>query len=330
MFSLQQQHQPERYVGPSAYDPSRDLSPNLPVDNKSSMGDVEHYPSNLTTNNLTPNNGTTNNSCSNTNNNNNSCGVSSCNYRQGPTTSNFEVGHQTDCLGYGARRNPSPVPFNRYEQKAAYPLRPSSPSLISQFDNSGTKLNHVQSNKQQQQSSPTYPFKSPSPSCFKLKKPSSPTPCPFNSTNLKDFKPNFEFGKFNNNNNNNNTSNNNKNNNDGQCPGEFQNFQPKVEQLATPSTPPTPLSTSEESTECAGCGRRISDRFYLSAVDRKWHAACLQCCQCHAALDGEITCFTRHGNIYCKKDYYRYVAHEYFFKTQVGNRIRDTTTKKIH
>lgn len=56
---------------------------------------------------------------------------------------------------------------------------------------------------------------------------------------------------------------------------------------------------------CAGCGLRITDRYYLSAVDRRWHATCLQCCQCRNALDGEITCFSRDGNIYCKKDYYR-------------------------
>lgn len=56
---------------------------------------------------------------------------------------------------------------------------------------------------------------------------------------------------------------------------------------------------------CAGCGQRISDRFYLEAVDRIWHAACLQCCQCRNTLDEEGTCFSRDGNIYCKKDYYR-------------------------
>lgn len=67
-----------------------------------------------------------------------------------------------------------------------------------------------------------------------------------------------------------------------------------------------PVSTDEdEIAVCAGCGRRISDRFYLFAVDRRWHASCLQCSQCRRALDGEVTCFARDGNIYCKKDYYR-------------------------
>ncbi|KAK1117425.1 hypothetical protein K0M31_016629 [Melipona bicolor] len=71
--------------------------------------------------------------------------------------------------------------------------------------------------------------------------------------------------------------------------------------------PPTPPAQSEDvpGVVCAGCGLRISDRFYLQAVDRRWHAACLQCSHCRQGLDGEVTCFSRDGNIYCKKDYYR-------------------------
>ncbi|RZF37768.1 hypothetical protein LSTR_LSTR012483 [Laodelphax striatellus] len=61
----------------------------------------------------------------------------------------------------------------------------------------------------------------------------------------------------------------------------------------------------DELVVCAGCGGRICDRYYLYAVDRRWHAACLQCSQCHRALDKEVTCFARDGSIYCKKDYYR-------------------------
>ncbi|GLV32111.1 apterous [Carabus blaptoides fortunei] len=80
---------------------------------------------------------------------------------------------------------------------------------------------------------------------------------------------------------------------------------PKLEPLQRTGTPPTPPATSDEVAVCAGCGHRIADRFYLQAVDRRWHAACLQCCQCRNTLDGEITCFSRDGNIYCKKDYYR-------------------------
>lgn len=76
---------------------------------------------------------------------------------------------------------------------------------------------------------------------------------------------------------------------------------PKIE------PPPTPPSNSDDppGVVCAGCGLRISDRFYLLAVDRRWHAACLQCSHCRQGLDNEFTCFSKDGNIYCKKDYYR-------------------------
>lgn len=87
----------------------------------------------------------------------------------------------------------------------------------------------------------------------------------------------------------------------------FEHHIPKLEPLPAPGTPPTPPPACEDAAVCAGCGLRIADRFYLQAVDRRWHAACLQCCQCRNTLDGEITCFSRDGNIYCKKDYYRWV-----------------------
>ncbi|CAH1390978.1 unnamed protein product [Nezara viridula] len=61
----------------------------------------------------------------------------------------------------------------------------------------------------------------------------------------------------------------------------------------------------KEEVVCAGCHLRITDRFYLFAVDRRWHASCLQCSQCRVPLDGEVTCFARDGSIFCKKDYYR-------------------------
>lgn len=59
---------------------------------------------------------------------------------------------------------------------------------------------------------------------------------------------------------------------------------------------------------CAGCGGKISDRYYLLAVDRQWHLSCLTCCQCKVQLDSELTCFSRDGHIYCKEDYYRLFA----------------------
>lgn len=80
---------------------------------------------------------------------------------------------------------------------------------------------------------------------------------------------------------------------------------PKLEPIQPSTTPPSSPTCNDDVAICAGCGMRITDRFYLQAVDRRWHASCLQCCQCRNTLDGDVTCFSRDGNIYCKKDYYR-------------------------
>ncbi|ELT97041.1 hypothetical protein CAPTEDRAFT_43751, partial [Capitella teleta] len=59
---------------------------------------------------------------------------------------------------------------------------------------------------------------------------------------------------------------------------------------------------------CAGCGEKITDRYYLQAVERAWHANCLRCAQCKLPLDSEVTCYARDGSIFCKEDYYRLFA----------------------
>uniref|UniRef100_A0A663MKZ3 LIM zinc-binding domain-containing protein n=1 Tax=Athene cunicularia TaxID=194338 RepID=A0A663MKZ3_ATHCN len=63
---------------------------------------------------------------------------------------------------------------------------------------------------------------------------------------------------------------------------------------------------SQKPALCAGCGGKISDRYYLLAVDKQWHLRCLKCCECKLALESELTCFAKDGSIYCKEDYYRY------------------------
>jgi len=94
----------------------------------------------------------------------------------------------------------------------------------------------------------------------------------------------------------------------------FSDFSKQQGSPSGPLAPPLPAPLAQCKMEqenaaavvtCAGCCSRISDRYYLLAVDRKWHVTCLQCSQCRQALDGEVTCFARDGNIYCKKDYYR-------------------------
>ncbi|XP_029624605.1 LIM domain transcription factor LMO4-B [Salmo trutta] len=61
---------------------------------------------------------------------------------------------------------------------------------------------------------------------------------------------------------------------------------------------------------CAGCGRRIADRFLLFSMERYWHTRCLKCSCCHAQL-GEIgtTCYSKGGMILCKNDYIRLFGH---------------------
>ncbi|XP_067141187.1 LIM/homeobox protein Lhx2-like [Centruroides vittatus] len=59
---------------------------------------------------------------------------------------------------------------------------------------------------------------------------------------------------------------------------------------------------------CAACDVRITDRYYLLAVDREWHMQCLKCSLCKEQLDSQTSCFSRNGNIYCKVDYYKLFA----------------------
>ncbi|XP_029115178.1 LIM/homeobox protein Lhx2 isoform X2 [Scleropages formosus] len=65
------------------------------------------------------------------------------------------------------------------------------------------------------------------------------------------------------------------------------------------------ISSGERVALCAGCGGKISDRYYLLAVDKQWHMRCLTCCECKLNLESELTCFSKDGSIYCKEDYYR-------------------------
>uniref|UniRef100_A0A8C8VH44 LIM homeobox 2 n=1 Tax=Pelusios castaneus TaxID=367368 RepID=A0A8C8VH44_9SAUR len=66
-----------------------------------------------------------------------------------------------------------------------------------------------------------------------------------------------------------------------------------------------PSISTERAALCAGCGGKISDRYYLLAVDKQWHMRCLKCCECKLNLESELTCFSKDGSIYCKEDYYR-------------------------
>ena len=81
---------------------------------------------------------------------------------------------------------------------------------------------------------------------------------------------------------------------------------------SSPSALPPPTTLLELPVDhqgpplCAGCRLRIVDKFYLCAVEAKWHAACLKCSDCGVELANQLSCFERDGNIYCKEDYIRW------------------------
>jgi hypothetical protein len=64
--------------------------------------------------------------------------------------------------------------------------------------------------------------------------------------------------------------------------------------------------TSMVAKECAGCGKRIVERFLLKAMDIFWHEDCLKCGCCDCRL-GEVgsTLYIKANLILCKRDYLR-------------------------
>ena len=80
---------------------------------------------------------------------------------------------------------------------------------------------------------------------------------------------------------------------------------------ATDSLALLQIETSEggegEPPLCAGCRIRIQDKYYLCAVEKKWHSSCLKCAECGAELENEASCFEKEGQIYCRDDYLRSV-----------------------
>ncbi|KAK7873170.1 hypothetical protein R5R35_006390 [Gryllus longicercus] len=58
--------------------------------------------------------------------------------------------------------------------------------------------------------------------------------------------------------------------------------------------------------ECAGCGKKITERFLLKALDVFWHEDCLKCGCCDCRL-GEVgsTLYTKADLILCRRDYLR-------------------------
>ncbi|ROI15374.1 LIM domain only protein 3 [Anabarilius grahami] len=67
---------------------------------------------------------------------------------------------------------------------------------------------------------------------------------------------------------------------------------------------------------CAGCNRKIKDRYLLKALDKYWHEDCLKCACCDCRL-GEVgsTLYTKANLILCRRDYLRHYKHKMSLKT---------------
>ena len=63
---------------------------------------------------------------------------------------------------------------------------------------------------------------------------------------------------------------------------------------------------------CAGCNRKIKDRYLLKALDKYWHEDCLKCACCDCRL-GEVgsTLYTKANLILCRRDYLRQATHNH-------------------
>ena len=94
-----------------------------------------------------------------------------------------------------------------------------------------------------------------------------------------------------------------------------------TEKCAAGVTSSPPSSSSDGVVTCAGCERVITDRFFLQAVDRKWHVTCLTCSVCMTSLDTTSTCYARDGTVYCKEDYYRFVYTTFVFLSSTATLI---------
>ncbi|XP_058066595.1 LIM homeobox transcription factor 1-alpha-like [Anopheles bellator] len=72
------------------------------------------------------------------------------------------------------------------------------------------------------------------------------------------------------------------------------------------SSAPNLVGSTGLAKDCAGCGKRITERFLLKALDLFWHEDCLKCGCCDCRL-GEVgsTLYTKANLILCKRDYLR-------------------------
>lgn len=76
--------------------------------------------------------------------------------------------------------------------------------------------------------------------------------------------------------------------------------------LITTGVPMLSVQPKGKQKGCAGCNRKIKDRYLLKALDKYWHEDCLKCACCDCRL-GEVgsTLYTKANLILCRRDYLR-------------------------
>lgn len=65
------------------------------------------------------------------------------------------------------------------------------------------------------------------------------------------------------------------------------------------------VTTAQLLDHCIKCKNKILDKYYLQTKDGIYHSNCLRCGQCDLKLDGQVNCYNRNGQIYCRTDYER-------------------------
>lgn len=103
--------------------------------------------------------------------------------------------------------------------------------------------------------------------------------------------------------------------------------------LITTGVPMLSVQPKGKQKGCAGCNRKIKDRYLLKALDKYWHEDCLKCACCDCRL-GEVgsTLYTKANLILCRRDYLRQERHTITFlpsqQAQKRCRSKNCVTQK--
>lgn len=94
----------------------------------------------------------------------------------------------------------------------------------------------------------------------------------------------------------------------GWCPRAPGQSQAHLSDFSITGVPMLSVQPKGKQKGCAGCNRKIKDRYLLKALDKYWHEDCLKCACCDCRL-GEVgsTLYTKANLILCRRDYLRWV-----------------------